>query len=336
MRIKDRFEHFGGYERGEEIDGIRLDKNESPFDLPPGLKDEIFQELKDIPLNRYPPLGSSDLRKKIADHVGYPESNVVLGSGSDSLLPLIFGLFDSDQVVVSSPAFSMYSFYAKRRGLEVLDVPLDDDFEIRNMVEKIQKPSIVCICSPNSPTGNLQPRDKIIDILETENLVVLDEAYVDFSERSNLDLVDEYDNLIVLRTLSKAFGLAGARVGYAVGPPKIISHLNRMKSPFKINILSLRTAEKVLENEELIKKNIDKIVKERERIIGEFEEYAYPSETNFVLLDLDAYEYLRKRGILVRKMEGRLEGKIRVTVGKKEENDQLVSSLKKFIGDRIG
>ena len=333
MKISDRFERFKGYNRKKDKYKIKLDKNESPLDLPSKLKDEIFDELTDIPLNRYPQINSEGLRKKVSDYIGFTKENIIVGNGSDAILPLLFKLFDTDQVVINSPTFDMYSFYAKREGLTLVDVPLDDNFQIVNLGDKIDKPSIICICSPNSPTGNIQPREKIIDVLETDNLVILDEAYVDFSKETNIDLIQEYDNLIVLRTLSKAFGLAGLRIGYAVAKTSIISKLNKIKSPFNMNIMSTKIAEKVLENKEIVSNNKEYIIKERERITKEFEEYAYPSHTNFILLDLDAYDYLRKRSILVRKMKGRLEGMIRLTVGTKEENDILISALKEFIGD---
>lgn len=332
MKIDERFQDFEGYDRDEENCTIKLDKNESPFDLPDDMKNDIFEELKKIPLNRYPPLHKKGLKKKIASHIGYSEEYVMVGNGSDALLPLVFELFDSDRVVINSPTFSMYSFYARRNGSKVVDIPLDEDFEIGDVSDGIRKPGIICICSPNSPTGNLQPRDKIIDILETGNLVVLDEAYIEFSKKSYLDLIEEYDNLIVLRTLSKAFGLAGLRLGYAVASPERIDHLNRIRSPFNTDVLSTEIAKKVFDAPEIVEKNIDKIVNERERIIDAFESYAYPSDANFVLLDLDAYDYLRKKDISVRKMKGRLEGMIRVTVGKKNENDMLIEALQDFLG----
>ncbi|MFW5945386.1 MAG: histidinol-phosphate transaminase [Candidatus Natronoplasma sp.] len=331
MNIAEKFKHFERYGCNLCEEGIHLDKNESPFDLPKDIKNEIFEECRDIQLNRYPPLTPETLEKKIADYVGCSEKKISVGNGSDALLPLLFELFKADQVVISTPTFSMYSFYAKRKGLEINNSPLDENFVITSIWETLEKPSIICICSPNSPTGNVQSRNRIIEALESNNVVILDEAYVEFSGESTIDLIDEYDNLIVLRTLSKAFGLAGIRVGYAVGPVKVIECLNKIRSPFNQDILSTKIAERVLECTEMIKDNVKKIVAERERIFKRFEEYAYPSQSNFILIDLDAYEYLKDKGIHVRKMDGRLEGMIRVTVGKKKENDELIAELEKFI-----
>lgn len=331
MKIVDRLKHFEGYGCNLYEDGIHLDKNESPYDLPKGIKEEIFEEIKDVELNRYPPLQPESLEKKIADHVGFSADNISVGNGSDALLPLLFELFEAEQVVIGTPTFSMYSFYAKRKGLEINEVPLDEDFVIPPIWDALEKPSIVCICSPNSPTGNLQPLDRILEALESGDVVILDEAYAEFSGESSIDLIKEYDNLIVLRTLSKAFGLAGLRIGYAVGPARIIDYLNKIRSPFNQDILSIKIAEKILDHSEMVEENVEKIVGERERLLNRFEEYVYPSKSNFILMDLDAHEYLRNKGIHVRKMDGRLEGMIRVTVGTKEENDEFIEGLEEFL-----
>jgi len=331
MNIKDRFKHFEGYGCDLYEEGVFLDKNESPFDLLKEMKYEIFEDFCDVQFNRYPPLTPKTLEKKIADYVGCSAERICIGNGSDALLPLLFELFEADQVVISTPTFSMYSFYGKRKGLEINEIPLDENFVIPSFWDVLKKQSMICICSPNSPTGNLQPQNRIIEALETDNVVILDQAYVEFSGESAIDLIDEYDNLIILRTLSKAFGLAGLRVGYAVGPVEVMECLNEIRSPFSQDILSMKIAERVLDRTEMIEDNVKKIVDERGRIFKRFEEYAYPSQSNFILIDLDAYEYLKDRGIHVRKMDGRLQGMIRVTVGKKEENDELIAGLEEFI-----
>ncbi|MBS3781150.1 MAG: histidinol-phosphate transaminase [Candidatus Thermoplasmatota archaeon] len=331
MKIADRLKNFEGYGCGPREEGIHLDKNETPFGLPNDIKDDIFEELRETQLNRYPPLIPETLEKKIADYVGCSTEKISVGNGSDALLPLLFELFDADQVVLNPTTFSMYSFYAKRKGLEINEIPLDENFVIPSYLDVLEKRSIICICSPNNPTGNRQPRDQIIEALESENIVILDEAYVEFSRESNIDLIEKYDNLIVLRTLSKAFGLAGLRIGYCVGSVEMMEYLNKIRSPFSQDILSIKIAERLFEYTEMIENNVKKIVDERDRIFKRFKDHAYPSQSNFILIDLDAYEYLRDRGIHVRKMGGRLEGMIRVTVGKEEENDELISELERFI-----
>ena len=331
MRIREIVKAFESYKVVEGDYGIWLDKNENPFDVPAEIKEEIFKELKSVPFNRYPHITADPLRERIAEFLGFEKENVIVGNGSDELISLILKLFEGDYIVISSPTFGMYDFFAKLEGIDLVDVPLDEKFKLQNVENYAENAKAIFICSPNNPTGNTQEGEKIISVLETGAPVILDEAYIEFAEGSNVDLVNEYDNLIVLRTFSKAFGLAGIRVGYAVGSEEIINYLLRIKPPFSLNVISMKIAELMLDHYDVIKQNINYIIKERERIYKEFKEYAYPSEANFLLMRLNAYEFLLERGIVVRKLGGRLDGHIRVTIGKKEENDELIKALKEFL-----
>jgi len=310
---------------------IRLDRNENPFDLPHGLKRELFSELSRIPLNRYPPAFPTEVEEKIAETIGLSGENVLLANGSDELIGLALKLFEGDHVVISSPTFGIYSFFAAVEGLKVEDIPLGENFELGNVEAHAQNARAIFICSPNNPTGNVQPRKRIIEVLETGAPVILDEAYAEFSRESNLDLVNDYDNLIVLRTFSKAFGLAGARLGYAVASEETMEHLRKLRPPFSVNSLSLTIASFMLDHLDYVRKIIRYIVSERERLYRALRPYAYPSEANFLLISFDAYEFLLERGIAVKKLSGRLKGHIRVTVGKREENDALLKALDEFV-----
>ncbi|ACJ16374.1 Hypothetical histidinol-phosphate aminotransferase [Thermococcus onnurineus NA1] len=334
MRIRPLVKSFQPYKVLEGDYRIWLDKNENPFDLSPEIKEEIFEELKRVPFNRYPHITADPLRERIAEFLGIDKENIIVGNGSDELISLILKLFDGDHIVISSPTFGMYGFFAKFEGINLIDVPLDENFRLQNVEEYAENARALFICSPNNPTGNTQDREKIISVLETGAPVVLDEAYVEFAKGSNVDLISEYDNLIVLRTFSKAFGLAGVRVGYAVGSEEIIDHLHRIKPPFTLDSISMKIAGLMLDHYDLVKRNIDYIIKERERIYRKFKDYAYPSEANFILMKLNAYEFLLEKGIVVRKLGGRLTGHIRVTVGKREENDELIGALKEFMEGR--
>lgn len=331
MRIKEFVKTFRPYKVLEGNYRIWLDKNENPFDLPLEIKEEIFEELKRVPFNRYPHITADPLRKRIAEFLGIDKENIIVGNGSDELISLILKLFDGEHLVISSPTFGMYCFFAKFEGINLIDVPMDENFRLQNVEEYAENARALFICSPNNPTGNTQDREKIISVLETGAPVVLDEAYVEFAKGSNVDLISEYDNLIVLRTFSKAFGLAGVRVGYAVGSEETIDHLHRIKPPFTLDSISMKIAGLMLDHYDLVKRNIDYIIKERERIYRKFKDYAYPSEANFILMKLNAYEFLLEKGIVVRKLGGRLTGHIRVTVGKREENDELIAALKEFV-----
>ncbi len=173
---------------------IRLDKNENPFDLPADLKRELFSELSEIPLNRYPSAFPTELEGKIAETLDLSPENVLVANGSDELIGLILRLFEGNHIVISSPTFGMYSFFAALEGLRVIDVPLGENFELGSVEAHADGARAVFICSPNNPTGNPQPRERIIEVLETGSPVVLDEAYAEFARESNVDLVKDYDN----------------------------------------------------------------------------------------------------------------------------------------------
>ncbi len=329
--IRKEVKDFEPYTVMEGDYRIWLDKNESPFDLPMELKDSIFDDLKNLEFNRYPDIDGRGLKKKLASSLELHKSNIVVGNGSDQLIDCIMDLFMGDHMIIHTPTFGMYSFYAKKRGLNIVEVPLDEEYDLPAIDYDFEGARVIFICSPNTPTGNVLDREKIIDYLETGCPVVLDEAYADFAENSNLDLIDEYSNLIILRTFSKAYGLAALRVGYAVGDESLMRQMSKIISPYNINKISLEITKRMMDEDKLIQENIEFIKKERENMISELSEYAYPSQTNFVMFDLDAYEYLLKKGIVVRKLSGRLTGKIRVTVGNKEENREVMTALNEFV-----
>ncbi len=333
MKIRELIKSFEPYKVVEGGYKIWLDKNENPFDLPPEIKEEIFEELRKTPFNRYPHITSMPLREAIAEFYELSPKNVAVGNGGDELLSYIIRIFDGDYIVTTPPTFGMYYFYAKLNGIPVVEVPLDENFTINGdmIAEKAKNASIVFIASPNNPTGNTQPKEEILKVLDTGTTVVIDEAYTEFSKKSYIDLLDKYENLIILRTFSKAFSLAGARVGYLLASEEVVDALYRIKSPFSISSLTMATAKVMLRHYDLVKERVNYIIKERKRVYNEFKDYAYPSEANFLLIRLDAYEFLLERGIVVRKLGGRLEGHIRVTIGKKEENDELIKALEGFI-----
>ncbi|WP_324735671.1 histidinol-phosphate transaminase [Thermococcus sp. SY098] len=333
MKIRELIKSFEPYRVLEGNYKIWLDKNENPFDLPPEIKEEIFEELRKTPFNRYPHITAMPLREAIAEFYGLSPENVAVGNGGDELLSYLTRLFKGDYIVTTPPTFGMYYFYARLNEIPVVEVPLDESFTINGdmIAEKAKRASIVFITSPNNPTGNTQPREEILKVLDTGVTVVLDEAYAEFSGKSCIDLLDEYENLIILRTFSKAFSLAGARVGYLLADKEIINAFYRIKSPFSLNSLTMITAKVMLNHYDVVMERVNYIIKERERIYKEFKGYAYPSEANFLLMSLDAYEFLLEKGIVVRKLGGRLKGHIRVTIGKREENDEFIKALKEFI-----
>lgn len=333
MKIRESVRNFSPYSPGTIDAEIRMDKNESPFSLPEELKHEIRTELERITVNRYPPTSGDSLREKVAGFHGLKKANVIVGSGSDQLISYSAGVFAGEYAVVTPPTFSMYRFYAKLNGLGVKPVPLGENFNLQmeQLKEVLGKAAVVFLCSPNNPTGNAFDRGKVIEILETGVPVVLDEAYGEFADGSNVGLIEDYGNLLVLRTFSKAFGLAGARVGYALGQASTVEHLLRVKPPYNLNSFSLRIAELLLENYDLIRDRVNFLIDQREKLYRKFNLYSYPSQTNFLLMDLDAADYLLERGIAVRSFTGRLAEHIRVTIGTEEENDRFIRALRSYI-----
>ncbi|MFP4631074.1 MAG: histidinol-phosphate transaminase [Candidatus Acetothermia bacterium] len=333
MKYRDAIKGFSSYDSTRVDAEIRLDKNESPFSLPGEIRDRVFEEIRDLSLNRYPDATSDELRRKLADFHDLDRSNVVLGSGSDQMISYAVQLFPGNRAVIAPPTFSMYRFYSELAGFEIKEVPLAEDYELRlgEIKNNLDDAGLVFLCSPNNPTGNRVKQEKLIELLETGKPLVLDEAYVEFSGDSQAKLIEDFENLIVLRTFSKGFGLAGARIGYAIAAEKTAEKLLRVKPPYNLSSISARIAEVALENYGVIQERVDLIVEERERIYGEFSEFAGRSEANFLLMDLDAADFLESRGIAVREFSGRLADKIRITVGTKSENDKLIGALRDYV-----
>lgn len=332
--IRELVKSFQPYRVVEGDYRIWLDKNESPYDLPGGVKEEIFEELKEVSFNRYPHITSMPMREAIADFYGISADNVAFGNGSDELISYLIGLFKGEYIITTPPTFGMYSFYARLNEVPVVEVPLQEDFTIdgTEIAEKVKNARAIFIASPNNPTGNLQPEGEILKVLETGKPVILDEAYAEFAGKSFWSLIDDYPNLIVLRTFSKAFGLAGIRAGHMLASEEIVDALYRIKSPFSVGVMTMTAAEVVLRHADLIEKRVKKIVEERERVRRKLGSLAYPSDANFLLVKLDAYEELLGRGIVVRKLSGRLDGHIRATIGRKWENDAFLGAVEEITG----
>ncbi|WP_148882295.1 histidinol-phosphate transaminase [Thermococcus aciditolerans] len=333
MKIRELVKSFEPYRVTEGGHPIRLDKNESPYDLPGWVKEEIFEELRELSFNRYPHITSMPMRKAIARFYGISPENVAVGNGGDELISYLVWLFEGDYIVTTPPSFGMYGFYAKLNEIPVVEVPLKEDFTIDGdaIAEKSKNARAVFIASPNNPTGNLQPEEEIIKVLDTGAVVVLDEAYAEFAGKSLWRLIEEYPNLIVLRTFSKAFSLAGVRTGYILANEEVVDALYRVKSPFSVGIMTMAAVKVVLRHYDLVERRVAKIIEERERIRKAFREFTYPSDANFLLMRLNAYEFLLEKGIVVRKLSGRLNGHIRVTVGRKWENRKLIEALREYL-----
>jgi histidinol-phosphate aminotransferase len=322
---------------------IKLDGNESPFSLPPEVLDRVLAELTKIPINRYPDPSAVGLRRKLSKITGFPLEGILLGNGSDELIAMLLITFSggSGKVLIPVPTFSMFQLSTIALGLEPLSVELDRyfDIDLRKMLKilKHNNPDLTFLASPNNPTGNSFSEDRIIEIIEnSKGVVVLDEAYTDFCGKSHIPLIDKYENLVVLRTMSKV-GFAGIRLGILFARDHLVKEINKVRLPYNINLYSQRIAEVILEDLSFVRENIQLVIRERERVFKALRGIrgieAFPSDANFILLrviDADSvHNELIGRGVSVRNFNspGRLENCLRVTIGKPEENDGFLKEL---------
>ena len=314
-------------------EGVFLDANENPFENG---------------VNRYPDPLQKNLKEKVSVIKGVSSSKIFLGNGSDECIDLLFRLFcipTIDRVVTISPSYGMYKVSAKINQIEISEVLLNPNYSLN--VEKLNEAAVdakmILLCSPNNPTGNAFPRSEIISVLQSNScLVVVDEAYIDFSqEETLLGELENYPNLVVLQTFSKAYGLAGLRLGLLFGSIEIVEWLNKIKPPYNISQLTQNEAMIRIQDSELIRKQINYLLEERERITLEMQKIhnilkVYPSDSNFILIKvLDAdklYNYLIINKIITRNRTNQplCRNCIRVTIGTIDENNLLLEKLIEF------
>jgi histidinol-phosphate aminotransferase len=313
---------------------VFLDANESPF------QNEI---------NRYPNNKHIDLKKTLLKLNQLSIGQIVLGNGTDEILDLIMRVFcdpGSDKIITIPPTYGMYDVIAKTNNVENIKVPLKSNFTL-NLEELkksfTEKTKLLFLCSPNNPTGNSFSRKDLIDLIESFNgVVVIDEAYIDFSSNSSLvSLINKYNNLIVTQTMSKAFGMAGIRLGMGFSNNKIVNYINKIKPPYNINLLTEKRALKELKNIDTIKTNIKIILEERNKLIDSLNELSfiikvYPSDSNFILIKVDdadlRYKQLIEKGIVLRNRSKELlcDNCLRITIGTPYENELLIKNFKEL------
>jgi histidinol-phosphate aminotransferase len=330
---------------------IIVNANENPFDFPDALKKELNDEIMSMSLNRYPDPSATDLREQLADYVGVDADQIICGCGSDEIMSMLNQTFinPGDVVISHAPSFSMYQIWSVIGGADFIWVPDNDDLypDVENIINtaKLKNAKLIYLCSPNNPTGSLLPRHDVIDILEETNaLVILDEAYIEFKREGDLtDIVNEYNNVIVLRTLSKAFGLAGIRCGYAVGPKSLIDMMYKVKSPYNLNKLTQAAAVIALKHRDMLLKNVEILNSERQRLYEFLKGLkgvtrVYPTASNFIYFEVPdgapLYDALLDEGILVKYLKHDVSDDvdhIRLTVGSPEENDAVIKVLKRSL-----
>ncbi|MFZ2724728.1 MAG: histidinol-phosphate transaminase [Methylococcaceae bacterium] len=330
---------------------IKLDAMENPYTWPEQLKQQWLEALKDSALNRYPDPSAEQLTQTIRSSQQIPqEFDILLGNGSDEIIQLLLMALPSSALVLSTaPAFVMYQQISRCLGLDYQAVPLlADSFEL-DLVAMLQaieafNPAIIFLAYPNNPTGNLFDAQALHQIIQaTKGLVVIDEAYAPFANASFMASLHQYDNLVVMRTVSK-LGLAGLRLGYLVGKPELVEQLHKIRLPYNINILTQVTADFALKHHEVFDEQTQQICEQRALLLAQLNELptitAYPSSANFILLRTAEgqasaiFESIKAQGVLIKNMSpqgGLLKDCLRVTVGTPEENIAFIQALIKAL-----
>ncbi|WP_093455615.1 histidinol-phosphate transaminase [Flavivirga aquatica] len=322
--------------QGVTDDMVFLDANENPFENG---------------VNRYPDPQQNKVKVLLSKIKSVPTKNILLGNGSDEVLDLIFRAFcepNKDNVITLPPTYGMYEVLANINAINIIKVELSSSFEpqVNKILEAVNSDSkILFLCSPNNPSGNSFKVESIETLLNKfKGLVVIDEAYIDFSnEKSWLERLSEFPNLIVTQTLSKAYGMAGIRLGVCYASEEIISIFNAIKPPYNVNELTQQHAIKRLEKEDEVTNEINKIKVQRKLLISELEKIdfiskIYPTDANFVLVKVDdankRYDELIQKGIVIRNRTTQplCENTLRLTVGTKKENEILIKALTDLSG----
>ena len=362
-KLKPITEPFHAYE-------VRLNTNESPFDFPPELKELALKRLAETDFNRYSGEYIERFRQALASYHNVDPDRIAIVNGMDEMIRLCVRAFGiGAKAVAHVPTFESYEMSAIAEGVPFVGVPLLEGFklDVPRLIEEATTfegshaedqgiPGILFLCNPNNPTGNAFPMEEIESIVKASKMVVaIDEAYWDFGNPDALYMLDKYDHVIIMRTFSKAFGLAGIRLGYAITTPEIVSELSKVRQIFNVNSLSVTVAQVALENDDYKKEFVEFVIEERERMFEALSKIKgvqpFPSDTNFMLFRTEkpAEEVLaklaepltddkdqsspKKRGIGVRNYSDRpsLENCLRVTIGRKEENDLFVERLREIM-----
>ena len=327
---------------------LKMDAMESPFGVPEELKDEFLEYISHSEVNRYPDANAKELQATLRSLMDIPKDfGVLLGNGSDELIQLLSLACSSGDLIMSfEPSFVMYELVSKFAQLNYHGIPLDENFEIdlnsTLLAIKSKKPKLIFIAYPNNPTGNSFDYDVIREIIEsTDALVVLDEAYYAYSEKSFLAEIKNFSNLVVLRTISK-IGFAGLRLGLLVGSQETIEQLNKLRLPYNINILTQASANFLLKDRQRIVSNAKIIINERRRLYDELSLIpgltVYPSQANFLLVKAEnaklLLESLKDSGILIKgfAISTQLENFVRISVGEAKENNVLLEYIKEYYG----
>ena len=351
--VRPEIQALAAYHVPDSSDTIKLDAMENPYQWPEDLTNDWLEVIRDVELNRYPDPTARILKKHLRESMDVPaESEVLLGNGSDELIQMIMmalaGKTNSgkDKVVLSvEPGFVMYKMIATFMDMPYIAMPLNDDFSIVEAeflaAIKQRQPAVIFLAYPNNPTSNLFDEQTIRNIIDVApGVVVIDEAYHAFADKSFMPMLEEYDNLLVMRTVSK-MGLAGLRLGLLAGKAEWLNEFDKVRLPYNINILTQASAEFAIKNSNVLDEQTQQICIDRELLFKELSQIKcvtpYPSQANFILVRVEdgqadkIFNSLKDQGILIKNLSpvgGLLKECLRITVGTAEENKKFLKAFK--------
>ncbi|SHM11559.1 histidinol-phosphate aminotransferase [Caldanaerovirga acetigignens] len=338
---------------------IRLHANESPYDLPQALKDSIFERVRGENFNYYYDPNCDELREALSEYLGIGPEKIFVGSGGDEIIYDIVLAFAGPgrEVIIPVPSFPSYEIFSVISGAKVICVPLllEEDsihcswkLDVSKIKSHFKKDvsQVMFICNPNNPTGDYFRDLDILELIEDFNgVVAIDEAYFEFGGKTFIKMISQFPNLVIIRTFSKVFSLAGLRIGYAVADENLIEELYKVKPPYNVNLFSQIAAVEILKHMDWVKEVKEKIINAREELKNKLKELpgitVYPSSTNFLLCKFKVprdlvYKKLLEKGILVRKPEGKeVENMLRFSVGTPEQNEFLLKSLEEILKESM-
>ena len=346
---RNNIDQMTGYVPGEQpqVPGlIKLNTNENPYPPAPGVSAALRAAL-DERLRLYPDPTASVLRQKLGTQFGFDAAQIVVGNGCDDILNLCVRAFcgEGDKLAYFWPSYSLYPVLANIQGAQRVELSLDDDFQITahpGLLTQLAGVKLLFITQPNAPSGVWLAKVELQRVIEeTDGVVVIDEAYVDFAGDNCLDFVRDYDNVLVARTFSKSYSLAGMRIGWAVGAPALIAALDKVKDSYNVNRLSQLAAEAALDDRQYFEETTRKVKATRQRVIGRLADWkfrVFPSQTNFVFAQppspLTAKQWfvaLRERKVLVRWWDvDRIRAGARVTIGTDAEMDRFLETTQEI------
>ncbi len=331
---------------------VKINQNESPWDLPESVKRRVLERALVRPWSRYPDFDPKELTEALAVHAGWRPDGVLAGNGSNELIEalLLVTVGPGTRVVIPEPTFTLYALLTGILGGDAVRVRLTE--ELRYDVEALvaarreNEAALTIVCSPNNPTGTRLSRAEIERLCKAgDGLVVLDEAYHEFAGETAVPLLEKHPNLVVFRTFSKAMALAGLRVGYLLASPDLVREVNKARLPYNLNFFTQTAALAVLEEQATMEGMVRAVVEEREALLAKLADVpgvrAWPSEANFFLLELEGaspkavFESLYRRGVLVRDVSSypMLSRCLRITVGTPEENETFLHALGAALGE---